>query len=169
MASTPNWSIVYPVVGNNITPLANHFANLANSVDTALTNISRPWQAYTPTVVGVNSPSVITADYTIKDNLLTYTFLLILDGSSSTTSDILTISHPVPVSSKNMFTRKSAVGTAVWGYGATRKNLVVLYSSSGYAAFSAGPGDSANADRILRGTDLVSGHIVSGTITARLA
>lgn len=36
MATTPNWNIVYPVVGTTMTPLANHFANLANSTDTAL-------------------------------------------------------------------------------------------------------------------------------------
>lgn len=36
MATTPNVGIVYPVVGNTITPLATHFANLANSVDTAV-------------------------------------------------------------------------------------------------------------------------------------
>lgn len=36
MATTPNVGIVYPVVGNTITPLATHFANLANSVDTAM-------------------------------------------------------------------------------------------------------------------------------------
>jgi hypothetical protein len=35
MATTPNYAIVYPVVGNAITPLATHFANLANSVDAA--------------------------------------------------------------------------------------------------------------------------------------
>lgn len=33
MATTTNAAIVYPVVGNTITPLATHFANLANSVD----------------------------------------------------------------------------------------------------------------------------------------
>lgn len=37
MATTPTHAIVYPVVGNTITPLATHFANLANSVDSALT------------------------------------------------------------------------------------------------------------------------------------
>lgn len=36
MATTPNVGIVYPVVGNTITPLATHFANLANSVDSAM-------------------------------------------------------------------------------------------------------------------------------------
>lgn len=40
MATTPNWSIVYPVVGTTMTPLANHFANLANSTDTALGNLT---------------------------------------------------------------------------------------------------------------------------------
>jgi hypothetical protein len=37
MATTPTHAIVYPVVGNTITPLATHFANLANSTDSALT------------------------------------------------------------------------------------------------------------------------------------
>jgi hypothetical protein len=37
MATTPTHAIVYPVVGNTITPLATHFANLANSTDAALT------------------------------------------------------------------------------------------------------------------------------------
>lgn len=36
MATTPNVGIVYPVVGNTITPLATHFANLATSTDTAI-------------------------------------------------------------------------------------------------------------------------------------
>lgn len=39
MATTPNWNIVYPVVGTTMTPLANHFANLANSTDTALDTV----------------------------------------------------------------------------------------------------------------------------------
>ena len=36
MATTTNWGIVYPVVGNIMTPLATQFANLANSTETAL-------------------------------------------------------------------------------------------------------------------------------------
>lgn len=39
MATTTTWSITYPTTANNITPLATHFANLANSTDTSLTNL----------------------------------------------------------------------------------------------------------------------------------
>lgn len=46
MATTPTHAIVYPVVGNTITPLATHFANLANSTDTALTTLSNGQDGY---------------------------------------------------------------------------------------------------------------------------
>lgn len=46
MATTPTHGIVYPVVGNTITPLATHFANLANSTDTALVTLSNGLYGY---------------------------------------------------------------------------------------------------------------------------
>ena len=49
MATTPTHAIVYPVVGNTITPLATHFANLANSTDTALTAVSNGQDGYVGT------------------------------------------------------------------------------------------------------------------------
>jgi len=41
MATTTNWGIVYPVVGNIMTPLATQFANLAQSTETALNSTGR--------------------------------------------------------------------------------------------------------------------------------
>lgn len=49
MANTTNWSITYPTTANNITPLATHFANIANSTDTALTNARNASGRYTGT------------------------------------------------------------------------------------------------------------------------
>ena len=37
MANTPTWSITYPTTANQITPLATHFAALAESADAAIT------------------------------------------------------------------------------------------------------------------------------------
>ncbi len=49
MATTTNWSITYPTTANNITPLATHFANLASSTDTALTNVRNQSGRFTGT------------------------------------------------------------------------------------------------------------------------
>jgi len=57
MATTTTWGIVYPVVGNTITPLATHFANQANSVDAALTNVSK--SAGTPSVADAAARGVL--------------------------------------------------------------------------------------------------------------
>lgn len=49
MATTTNWSITYPTVSNQVTPLATHFANLAGSTDTALTAVRNQSGRYTGT------------------------------------------------------------------------------------------------------------------------
>lgn len=49
MATTTNWSITYPTSANQITPLETHFANLAGSTDTALTNVRNQSGRYTGT------------------------------------------------------------------------------------------------------------------------
>lgn len=69
MATTTNAGIVYPVVGNTITPLATHFANLANSVDTMYVGL-RDGNAR---LVGTNAQRIAVTGAILREGLEFYT------------------------------------------------------------------------------------------------
>lgn len=65
MATTSEWAIVYPTVSNTITPLATHFANLANSVETALNKGAR--------LIGTNAERLALTSPARRTGLVFYT------------------------------------------------------------------------------------------------
>jgi hypothetical protein len=129
---------------------------------------SQAWTPFAPVVAGVTSPSVLSGSYLIQGNLLTYHFEIVLDSGSGTSSDWVSITHPVEVSPTDMPAGKSAIGTAVWSDGSIRKQLAVLRRSVSQTYFAAGPGDVADATRLMKGTDLAAGDVISGTVTVRI-
>lgn len=68
MANTPTWSITYPTTANTITPLATHFANLANSTDTALTNLRNQQGSY----IGTDAQRTALTAPTLREGIKWY-------------------------------------------------------------------------------------------------
>lgn len=68
MANTTTWSITYPTTANTITPLATHFANLANSTDTALTNLRNE----TGRLIGTDAQRIALTAPVRREGLLWY-------------------------------------------------------------------------------------------------
>lgn len=109
--TTTNHAIRYPTSGDNVAPLATHFENLADDVDTLL----GAWAAYTPAWTGsTGNPSLgngtLTGRYCRIGDLVVCQGRLI--AGSTTTFGSGTYSISLPVTSANAFGSNGIIGSA---------------------------------------------------------